>query len=273
MKATFTFSVVTYLNFIFNLILCFLVVVLSLSHVQLFCNPEDCSPPGSSVHGIFQARIPEWVTISFSRWSSQTRDWLQIVCIGRWVFLPLSHQGSPVLFLTLKKIAVSLLLALFWIYSFFHFLYLSWSLMVLFVFVCGYLINLNLHAYQSLKLITILILLNKRGTLNSSHSFLLSIYMILCILITYIIPQNIIDIVAIVIFFVILYSQCLPICWLLYYSLPLLSQSFHVGSLFWLRVSWWQIGFCFSECLFILYTFLKAFARCRSLCSYQVIFL
>ena len=127
-------------------------------------------------------------------------------------FLPLSHQGSPVLFLTLKKIAVSLLLALFWIYSFFHFLYLSWSLMVLFVFVCGYLINLNLHAYQSLKLITILILLNKRGTLNFSHSFLLSIYMILCILITYIIPQNIIDIVAIVIFFVILYSQCLPIC-------------------------------------------------------------
>ena len=31
------------------------------------CNPMDCSPPGSSVHGIFQARILEWVAISFSR--------------------------------------------------------------------------------------------------------------------------------------------------------------------------------------------------------------
>ena len=31
------------------------------------CNPMDCSPPGSSVHGIFQARILEWVAISFSK--------------------------------------------------------------------------------------------------------------------------------------------------------------------------------------------------------------
>ena len=34
------------------------------------CNPMDCSLPGSSVHGIFQARILEWVAISFSRGSS-----------------------------------------------------------------------------------------------------------------------------------------------------------------------------------------------------------
>ena len=34
------------------------------------CNPMDCSPPGSSVHGIFQARVLEWVAISFSRGSS-----------------------------------------------------------------------------------------------------------------------------------------------------------------------------------------------------------
>ena len=34
------------------------------------CDPMDCSPPGSSVHGIFQARILEWVAISFSRGSS-----------------------------------------------------------------------------------------------------------------------------------------------------------------------------------------------------------
>ena len=38
------------------------------------CNPMDCSPPGSSVHGIFQARILEWVAISSSRGSSQPRN-------------------------------------------------------------------------------------------------------------------------------------------------------------------------------------------------------
>ena len=39
------------------------------------CDPMDYSPPGSSVHGISQARILEWVAISFSRRSSQPRDW------------------------------------------------------------------------------------------------------------------------------------------------------------------------------------------------------
>ena len=37
------------------------------------CDPMDCSLPGSSVHGIFQARILEWVAISISRGSSQPR--------------------------------------------------------------------------------------------------------------------------------------------------------------------------------------------------------
>ena len=36
-----------------------------LSCVQL-CNPIDCSPPGSSIHGIFQARVLEWAAIAFS---------------------------------------------------------------------------------------------------------------------------------------------------------------------------------------------------------------
>ena len=39
-----------------------------------FYDPIDCSPPGSSVHGIFQARLLEWVAISFSREPSQPRD-------------------------------------------------------------------------------------------------------------------------------------------------------------------------------------------------------
>ena len=38
----------------------------SLSHVG-FCDPVDCSPPGSSVHGILQARVLEWVAFPFSR--------------------------------------------------------------------------------------------------------------------------------------------------------------------------------------------------------------
>ena len=59
--------------------------VKSLSHVWLFCNPMDCSPPGSSVHLISQARILEWATISFSRESSQPRDWTYVSCIGRQV--------------------------------------------------------------------------------------------------------------------------------------------------------------------------------------------
>ena len=39
------------------------------SHVKLFCNPMDCSTPGSSVHEISQVRILEWVDIFFSRGS------------------------------------------------------------------------------------------------------------------------------------------------------------------------------------------------------------
>ena len=42
------------------------------------CSSMDCSPPGSSAHGIFQARILEWVAISFSRESSQPRDQTRI---------------------------------------------------------------------------------------------------------------------------------------------------------------------------------------------------
>ena len=46
------------------------------------CDPVDCSLPGSSVHGILQARILEWVAISFSRVSSQPRDQTQVSRIG-----------------------------------------------------------------------------------------------------------------------------------------------------------------------------------------------
>ena len=54
-------------------------------------DPMDCSPPGSSVHGIFQARILEWVTIFFSRGSFRPRDRTCDSCIGRQI---LYHQAT-----------------------------------------------------------------------------------------------------------------------------------------------------------------------------------
>ena len=50
------------------------IVVESLCHIRPFYDPVDCSPPGSSVHGVVKARILEWVAISFSRGSSQPRN-------------------------------------------------------------------------------------------------------------------------------------------------------------------------------------------------------
>ena len=61
---------------------------------QTHVDPTDCSPPGSSVHGILQARIQEWVAILFSRGSSQPRDQTWVSCIAG-ILYHLSHQGSP----------------------------------------------------------------------------------------------------------------------------------------------------------------------------------
>ena len=64
------------------------------SHLTL-CDPMDFSPPGSSVHGIPQARILEWVSVSCSRGSSQPRDQIRISCIaGR--FFTTEPQGKPI---------------------------------------------------------------------------------------------------------------------------------------------------------------------------------
>ena len=63
-------------------------------------NPMDCSPPGSSVHGIYQARTLEWVVISFSRESSQSGDQTQVSpTAGRfftiWATRETSRVGTP----------------------------------------------------------------------------------------------------------------------------------------------------------------------------------
>ena len=46
----------------------------SLQSYLTLCDPMDCSPPGSSVHGILQTRILKWVAVPFSRGSSQPKD-------------------------------------------------------------------------------------------------------------------------------------------------------------------------------------------------------
>ena len=53
----------------------------SLQLCLTLCNPMDCRPPGSSVHGILQARTLERIAISFSRASSQPKDRTQVSCI------------------------------------------------------------------------------------------------------------------------------------------------------------------------------------------------
>ena len=68
-------------------------VLISQSCLTL-CDPMDCSPPGSSVHGTLQARILEWVSIPFSRGSSQSKDRTQASCTGRWILYHLSHQDK-----------------------------------------------------------------------------------------------------------------------------------------------------------------------------------
>ena len=61
------------------------------------CNPLDYNPPGSSVHGILQARILEWVAVPFSRGSRiELADWTRVSyvsCTGR--FLTTSARGKP----------------------------------------------------------------------------------------------------------------------------------------------------------------------------------
>ena len=64
-----------------------------LSHVRLFWDLMDCSPPVSSVHRISQARILEWVTIFFSRGSSRPSEWTWVSALaGR--FFTFEPQGK-----------------------------------------------------------------------------------------------------------------------------------------------------------------------------------
>ena len=99
--------------------------VKSLSRVRLFVTPGTIAYQAPLVHGIFQATVLAWIAISFSRGSSQPRDWTRVSCIVDWCFTGillgcmwdltspiggwtcalcsevscLSHQASPMLIL------------------------------------------------------------------------------------------------------------------------------------------------------------------------------
>ena len=69
-------------------------IVLVTQSYPTLCDPMDCSPPGSSLHGILQARILEWVAMPSSRGSSQPRDQIQVSCIaGRFFTIWTSREA------------------------------------------------------------------------------------------------------------------------------------------------------------------------------------
>ena len=71
------------------------------------CDPEDCGLLGSSVYGIFQARILTWVAISFSRGSSRLRVQTGFSHIARRLY-HLSHQGIPIYYILCRELGIDL---------------------------------------------------------------------------------------------------------------------------------------------------------------------
>ena len=78
----FNFKISFFFSFCF-FFLCVCVCACSVAKLCLTsCDPMDCSPPGSSMHGLFLARILEWVAISSFRRSFQPRDGMHISCVS-----------------------------------------------------------------------------------------------------------------------------------------------------------------------------------------------
>ena len=88
-----------------------LLLISHLSHASLFCNPMDNNLPGSSVHGIFWARILEWVAIPYSRASKWPRDGTHVSCIAFFNTEPLGRPITGAVGWT-KGLCSSLLIAL-----------------------------------------------------------------------------------------------------------------------------------------------------------------
>ena len=73
--------------------LCYFLPAKSIQWCLILCDPTDCSPPSSSVHGILQARILKWVAILFSKGSSWPRDWTWILRIAGRFFTIWATRG------------------------------------------------------------------------------------------------------------------------------------------------------------------------------------
>ena len=82
------------------------------------CNPMDYRLPGSSIHGIFQARVLEWVAISFSRGSSWPRDWTWVFCIAGRCFTVWATREANEVYLFFFFLII--------IFFFFYFTILYW---------------------------------------------------------------------------------------------------------------------------------------------------
>ena len=90
------FYIFAYPSYLIFLLCC--VCAKSLQSCLTLCDPIDCSPPGSPIHGNLQAGILEWVTMPSSRGSSQPRDrncLSYIFCVSRQVLYHQCHLGSP----------------------------------------------------------------------------------------------------------------------------------------------------------------------------------
>ena len=105
----------------------------SLKSCQTFCNPMDCnpmdcSPPGSSVHGILQARLLEWVIMPSSRGSTWSRDWTRVsLCLLHWQVgsLPLAPPGKPIFIISSAVLDFTNHLYSSWYLTLFHTLFLA----------------------------------------------------------------------------------------------------------------------------------------------------
>ena len=80
------FSILSVIKEMIDIWACRKVKVLNTDSCLTLCNPMDCSLPGSSVHGMLQARTLEWVAISSSKGSSQPRDQTQVSSTAGRVF-------------------------------------------------------------------------------------------------------------------------------------------------------------------------------------------
>ena len=86
-------------NSFFTVTYAWVCILSCFSQCSSLCDPMDCSPPGSSVHGILQARILKWVAMLSFRGSSRPRDrtWVSHVpCFGRGVLYHEHQVGSPI---------------------------------------------------------------------------------------------------------------------------------------------------------------------------------